>query len=90
MTEDVKVVKGLNRQLESQIVALKGNKNNDQSKYLEQALKITALNQKINKMGAEKNQLQKQKKEISAQYDEKMRMSGQFENELKRAKNRQS
>ena len=52
MMEEIKVLKGINKSLESQILVKKNTQNNDQSKYLEQALKITALSQKVNKLVA--------------------------------------
>ena len=44
MGEEIKLLKNLNKNLEQEIIATKNNKNNDESKYLEQAMKITALN----------------------------------------------
>ena len=43
MAEEIKLLKNLNKNLEQEIVATKNNKNNDESRYLEQAMKITAL-----------------------------------------------
>ena len=50
MNDEIKLMKNLNKNLESEIVNIKNHKNTDESKYLEQAMRITTLNEKIGKL----------------------------------------
>lgn len=79
----------MNKSLESQILAKKSHQNNDESKFLEQALKITSLNEKINKLVSQKNEIDKERRDFSANFEDKVRIINEKEVEIKKLKTKE-
>ena len=70
----------MNRSLENEIAGIKNNKNNDESKYLEQAMKIAALNEKVLKVNSEKAELEKESKQLTLTLQQQQKLLSEREN----------
>jgi endo-1,4-beta-D-glucanase Y len=57
--EEIKLLKNLNKNLEAEILSIKGNRNQDESKVYELSMRIAALNDKTAKLANEKTEIER-------------------------------
>jgi endo-1,4-beta-D-glucanase Y len=57
--DEIKLLKNLNKNLEAEILSIKGNRNQDESKVYELSMRIAALNDKTAKLANEKTEIER-------------------------------
>jgi endo-1,4-beta-D-glucanase Y len=57
--EEIKLLKNLNKNLEAEILSIKGNRNQDESKVYELSMRVAALNDKTAKLANEKTEIER-------------------------------